>query len=262
MPRSPFPDQSTANAEFKERLVAREPLLGAFFKTPHPILIEILARTPLDFLVVDAEHAPFDRAGIDTCLIAARGLGLPLIIRVPGRGADWIGFALDAGAAGVMVPHVNTADEARAVVAECHFRPGRRGFAGTTRAANYYGRSLPDHLESPGREVSLICQIEEAAAVSQAAEIAAVPGVDALFVGRADLAVSSGHDDFFGPDVIADTATVLGAEGAATGLYCAPTEDLAGFRAAGASLFVIGSEHTLMATAAASLKTRFDAETS
>ena len=55
----------TSNAAFKSRLLARAPLLGAFFKTPHPILVEVLARTGLDFLVIDAEHAPFDRAGID-----------------------------------------------------------------------------------------------------------------------------------------------------------------------------------------------------
>ena len=65
----------TTNADFKSRLTAREPLLGAFFKTPHPILIEILGRTALDFIVADAEHAPFDRAGLDTLLIAARGWG-------------------------------------------------------------------------------------------------------------------------------------------------------------------------------------------
>lgn len=251
----------TSNAEFKTRLLAREALLGAFFKTPHPILIEVLGRTGLDFLVLDAEHAPFDRSTIDMCLIAARGAGLPLIVRVPARGADWIGFALDAGAAGIMVPHVNSAAEAEDLVAACRFRPGHRGFAGTTRAADYAGRSLPGHLASPEAEVSLICQIEEPAGVAAAAEIAAVDGVDALFVGRADLAVTSGRDDFFGPEVLADTLGVLAAPGAATGLYCAPTEDVAPFRAAGGSLFVVGSEHTLMTTAAAELCERFGDQT-
>ncbi len=251
----------TTNAEFKAKLTSRDPLLGAFFKTPHPILVEILGRTGIDFIVADAEHAPFDRAGIDTLLIAARGVGLPVIVRVPTRGPDWIGFVLDAGAAGVMVPHVNSVDEARALVAECRYRPGHRGFAGTTRAADYAGRTLTEQLTSPEAEVSLICQIEEPAGVAAAAEMAAVDGVDALFVGRADLAVASGRDNFFAPEVIEDTNAVLGVSGAATGLYCAPTEELAPFRAAGASLFVVGSEHTLMTTAAAALRARFDTET-
>lgn len=249
----------TTNAEFKARLTAREPLLGAFFKTPHPILIEILGTTGLDFLVVDAEHAPIDRGAVDTLMIASRAVRLPLIFRVPARGADWIGFVLDMGAAGIMVPHVNSVAEAEALVAECRYRPGKRGFAGTTRAAEYAGRTLKEQLASPQNEVSLICQIEEPAGVAAAADMAAVDGVDALFVGRADLAVSSGRDDFFGPEVVADTQAVLGVDGAATGLYCAPTEDMTPFRAAGGSLFVVGSEHTLMTTAAKELRTRFDA---
>ncbi len=248
----------TLNADFKRRLAARAPLLGTFLKTPHPILVEILGRAGFDFLVIDAEHGPFDRASIDTLMIAGRAAGLPLLVRMPARGADWIGFSLDAGAAGIMVPHVRSVAEAEDLVRACRYRPGARGFAGTTRAADYAGRGLRDHLASPAAEVSLVCQIEDPAGVAAAAGIAAVEGVDALFVGRADLAVASWRDDFFDSAVRDDTRAVLGVAGCATGLYCAPAEDLAPFRAAGGSLFVVGSEHTLIATAAAALRERFD----
>lgn len=249
----------SVNADFKTRLVARETLLGAFFKTPQPILIEIMARAGFDFLVVDAEHAPFGREAIDTLMIAGRAAGLPLIVRVPARGADWIGFVLDMGAAGIMVPHVNTVEEAEALVRAVRYGPGGRGFAGTTRAAEYAGRGLAAHLASPADEVSLICQIEEPEGAANAAEIAGVEGVDALFVGRADLAVSSGLNDFFAPEVLEETRKILAVPGAATGLYSAPAEELGPFAEAGASLFVVGSEHTLIAQGGAALRARVDA---
>ncbi len=247
------------NASFKARLAAREPLLGAFVKTPQPILIEIMGRAGFDFLVIDAEHGPFGREAIDTLMIAGRAAGLPLIVRVPARGAEWIGFVLDMGAAGIMVPHVNSVAEAEALVRAMRYGPAGRGFAGTTRAADYAGRGLAAHLASPEAEISLICQIEEPEGAARAAAIAAVDGVDALFVGRADLAVSSGLNDFFAPEVLEETRKVLAVPGAATGLYCAPTEDLAPFAEAGASLFVVGSEHTLIAQGGAALRARFDA---
>ncbi|MGR3484200.1 MAG: HpcH/HpaI aldolase family protein [Paracoccaceae bacterium] len=249
----------------KSRLADRQPLLGAFLKTPAPILVEVLGQAGLDFLVIDAEHGPFGRAQIDTLMIAGRAAGLPLIVRVPARGPDWIGYVLDAGAAGIMVPHVNSAEEARAVVRAVRYGAAtgghsHRGFAGTTRGADYAARSMADLLGAPERETVVMAQIEEPAGVAAAPEIAAVDGIDTLFVGRADLAVSSGRPDFFGPDVRADTEAVLAATGCATGLYCAPGEDRAPFRTAGASVFVVGSEHTLMVGAARALRERFDAE--
>ena len=245
-----------SNADFKARLTAREALLGAFFKTPQPILIEVMARAGFDFLVVDGEHAPFDRGDIDTMVIAGRAAGLPLIVRVPDPG--WIGYVLDAGAAGIMVPHVTSAEQARALVRAVRYGPGGRGFAGTTRAADYAARSMGDHLGHPEAECALICQIEEPEGVEAAEEIAAVEGVDCLFVGRADLAVSGGINDFFAPEVIDQTNRTLGVSGAATGLYCAPTEETAPFRAAGGSMFVVGSDHTLMVQGGRALREAFE----
>ncbi|SDF03497.1 HpcH/HpaI aldolase family protein [Limimaricola pyoseonensis] len=246
------------NAEFRRRLIAREPLLGAFVKTPHPIVVEIMGRSGFDFLVLDAEHAPFDRAAIDTMMIAGRAAGCPLLVRVPSSSPDWLLGVLDAGAAGVMVPHVVSPGQAAELARAMRYGAGGRGFAGTTRAAEYAGRSMREHLAMAGDEVSLICQIEDAEGADRFDEIAAVEGVDALFVGRADLAVSCGRDDFFAPDIAARCAAILGASGAATGLYCAPGETLAPLREAGASLFVVGSDHTLMAGGAGQLRKAFE----
>ncbi|WP_418595281.1 HpcH/HpaI aldolase family protein [Ponticoccus sp. (in: a-proteobacteria)] len=234
------------NAEFKARMAARAPLIGAFLKTPHPIVIEVMARAGFDFVVVDAEHAPFDRGSADAMVMMGRAIGLPVVVRVPMATPEWVLGMADSGAAGLMVPHVETPAQAQALAKSLAYVPGGRGFAGTTRAAEYARRSLSEHLGRARDEIALICQIEDPEGVTNAGAIAAVEGVDALFIGRADLAVSHGLDDFFAPEVAEMTRAILGAEGCATGLYCAPTETLDAHRAAGGSLFVVGSDHTLL----------------
>lgn len=237
------------NAELKRKITAGQPVCGAFVKTPHPIVIEIMGQAGYDFLVLDAEHAPFDRSAIDTMMIAGRAAGVPLIVRVPASGPDWIMAVLDAGAAGIMVPHVNDAGFAAELVRATRYGPwgqGGRGFAGTTRAAEYAARGLAEHFTKTADEITLMCQIEDPPGADAYAEIAAVDGVDALFIGRADLAVGYGKNDFFDAEIAAKSLEILGAEGAATGLYCAPGEDLGPLAKAGATVFVIGSDHTCL----------------
>jgi len=250
---------TTPNARFKSRLLAREHLLGAFIKTPHPITIEIMGTIGFDFLVLDGEHGPFGRGEIDACMIAGRATGCPLVVRVPDDTPSTILNVLDAGAAGVVVPHVGSAEQAERLARAMHYGPHGRGFTGTSRAADYARRSLTEHKALAAQEVVLMCQIEDSAGVEAHREIADTPGVDALFIGRADLAVDAGVDDFFAPEVSDITQTVLGAQGCTTGLFCPPTEDLTRWRDAGGSFFVIGSDHSLMAAGAAALRSRVDA---
>jgi len=247
------------NRRFRARLAARERLLGAFVKTPQPVVVEVMAGAGYDFLVLDAEHAPFDRGALDTMILAGRALNCPIVVRVPVGAPDWLLFVLDAGAAGAMVPHVNSVAEAEALVRAMRYGPGGRGFAGTTRAAGYGARGMIDHLAETPAETVLIAQIEDPEGAETHAAIAAVDGVDALFVGRADLAVGLGANDFFDDRVARATAEILGARDAATGLYCAPGEALGGFAAAGASLFVVGSDHTAIRAAGAALRAKIDA---
>lgn len=250
------------NAEFKTRLINRTPLLGAFLKTPNPIVVEVMARAGFDFLVVDAEHAPFDRGSTDAMIMAGRAEGCPIVVRVPVSTSDWMLNVLDAGAAGVMVPHVETVSQAQDLARAVAYGPGGRGFAGTTRVADYAGRSLVEHLEEARDEIALICQIEDPDGVVNHQEIAAVDGVDALFIGRADLAVSHGLDDFFAPQVAEMSRDILAAKEAATGLYCAPAEALDCHLAAGGSFFVVGSDHSLMLDGGRTLTKAFRSEVS
>lgn len=250
----------TPNAKFKQRVVARERLLGAFHKTPHPIAVEVMALAGFDFLVLDAEHAPFDRTTLDSCLIASRALNIPAIVRIPDP--SWALNTLDAGAAGLMIPHVETPEQAAEVAQLCNYAkgggPGVRGFAGTSRAAAYGLRPFAEHLEQTQHEVTIIAQIEDPKGVENVQAIAATPGIDALFVGRADLAVSHGLSGFFDEEVSAMTDRCLGVETCATGLYCAPGEDTARWTDAGASLFVVGSDHSLMLSGGKALRAAFD----
>lgn len=119
----------------KTRIAAGDALLGTFVKTSHPQIFEVLAQTSLDLLVVDAEHAPFDRSDIDLAVMASRAGGIPVIVRPAEGSPSAILNALDCGADGVLVPHVRSAAEARAVARAAHYGPDGRGYAGTTRAA-------------------------------------------------------------------------------------------------------------------------------
>jgi 2-keto-3-deoxy-L-rhamnonate aldolase RhmA len=247
----------TPNARFRTRLTARDRLVGCFVKTPHPTVVEVLGAVGLDLLILDTEHAPFDRAATDACLLAARAAGIAVLVRVPDGTPASILNTLDCGAAGVVVPHVTSAAQARALVAAVRYVPGGRGIAGTTRAGGYGMRPLAEHRRAAGDEVSLICQIEDREGVEHCAAIAAVDGVDALFAGRADLCLSYGHDDFAAPEIDRICGEVLATAGTATGLYCAPGEDPAPWAARGASLFVTGSDHGFLIQGASALAAGF-----
>ncbi len=247
----------TPNAHFKAQLTARKPLVGCFIKTPHPIVVEVLGASSLDFLVLDAEHAPFDRASIDACMIAARAVNCPVLVRIPSPDPAGLLNVLDCGAAGVLVPHVNTVEQAEVLAQAMHYGPGGRGFAATTRAGGYGSRSLTDHKSRARDEVSLICQIEDQEGAENFEAIASVADVDALFVGRADLAVSYGLEDFNAPEVADLCGDILGAKHAATGLFCAPSEDTHKWRSKGASFVVSGSDHSFLTNGAAALCASF-----
>lgn len=246
----------TPNAKFRKGLVARAPLVGCFIKTPHATVIEVLGATDLDFLVLDGEHSPFDKASINMCLLAARAVGIPLLIRVPDDSPAFILNVLDCGAAGVVVPHVVSVGQAERLAAAMRYVPGGRGIAGTTRAGGYGVKPLSEHCRDAANEVSLICQIEDREGVENAAAIAAVDGVDGLFVGRADLTVSYGLSDFDDAGIAKLCGDVLGTGGAATGLFVAPSEEMAHWRRMGASFFVSGSDHSFLFAGAKTLAAR------
>ena len=241
----------------KSRIAAGEALLGTFLKTPHPHVVEVLASSGLDCICIDAEHAPFDRRDIDVCIMAAQLGGLPVLVRTPNNSAEQILNALDCGADGVLVPHVRSADEARAVAAAAHYAPGGRGYAGSSRAAGYGTKSMPEHKAASAAKTVVIAQIEDAEALAEIDTIASVEGIDALFIGRIDLTVSLGCESPDDPKVIAAVERVVAACVAAerpVGMFVSRTSDVAMWREKGATLFLLGSDHGFLREGAKALR--------
>lgn len=239
----------------RERIRARELLAATWVKTPHPHVVEVLALSPLDFLVLDAEHAPFDRGDLDACILAARAGAKPVLVRPASAAHEQLLNALDLGADGVIVPHVRSAAEAAAIIHACHYRPGGRGFAGSTRAAGYTRLGMARH-RAAAQGVIVIAQIEDAEALGEIDAIAATPGLDALFIGRADLTVSLGAETPDAPEVIAAVEAICAAgqrAGIAAGMFLGRVGDVALWRERGASLFILQSDHDFILQGAGAL---------
>lgn len=230
---------------FARRLRAGEALVGTFVKSRDPATVELLGTAGFDLLILDAEHAPMGRADIGLLLMAARAAGIAALVRVPTE-EPWIATALDAGAAGVMVPQVRDADHARGLVEAVRFAPGGSlGFSPSTAAGEYGRRGITGHLKQQPKETVLVCQIEDPQAVSDAAEIAAVPGVDALLVGPVDLAVSVGDTDPQAATIqtmCRNVITTAAEADCAGGLFLGSPQTAAEWLTVGASLFVIGTD--------------------
>lgn len=242
-----------ADDHFKIRMRSGEILAGTFLKTPAHEMIEVLAGSGLDFVAIDAEHAPFDRERMDICLAIARALRFPVLVRVPTGSAVEILKALDSGATGVIVPHVADVDTARDIARWARFGHGGRGYAGSTRWAGFATRGMADVLEQSARETIVIAQIEEPEAVAAAEEIASVDGIDGLFVGPADLAVCYGVTDQADPQVreaMAATGRAAQANGKCFMTFVANTSTAADLNALGVTMFFIASEHAFMLTGA------------
>ncbi len=245
---------------FRDRVRARELLVGTWIKTPSPMVCEVLAASELDMLCLDAEHSPFDRAEIDQCLFALRSGDMPALVRVPSAAHEHILNALDCGATGVVVPHVTSPEMAEAVAKATHFGPGGRGYAGSTRAAGYGGKPMGEHLATSAASSTVIAQIEDLEALDAIEDIAAVDTVDCLFIGRIDLTVALGADSPKAPEVIDAVERICAAgkaAGRAVGMFVGDLGELPQWKAAGASFFLLSSDHSFLLQGAKALATKF-----
>lgn len=242
-------------ATFRSRLRGGDPLIGTFIKTPSSIVAEVLALSPLDVVCIDTEHAPFGRVDVDQCIAALRAADCPSLVRVADDSPTEIRSALDCGATGILVPHVTSAEQAAAITKAAHFGDGGRGFAGSPRAASYTKKSMQDHMQESAEQTTVIVQIEDLAALENVAEIAAVPEVDAIFVGRIDLAVAmscSPMDDEVVSTVqrICDDAREADA---AVGMFTPDMSEIPDWRKRGTSLFLLGSDQSMILSGAEAL---------
>lgn len=233
---------------FKQTLNGTQ-LLGTFVKTPHPHIIEVLALADLPFIVLDAEHAPFDRTTLDSCILAARANQLPCIVRVQDSQASTILNALDCGATGIQIPHVCTAEQAQKLVKVSHYGEGGRGYAGSSRAAQYATKAMANHLSDSKNNTVVIAQIEDPEGVINAESIAAVEGVDALFIGQVDLAVSYGAASVNEECVREASIKIVKAAhqtNKPVGMFVANAQAAREWSELGVNFFCVGSEHKMI----------------
>jgi staphyloferrin B biosynthesis citrate synthase len=247
-------------SSFRRRFSARHAVVGSFIKTPTTHATEIFGALGYDFVVIDEEHAPFDRAITDVVLLAARGSNLAGIVRVSSDDPAKILSCLDCGAAGVLVPHVATVDKARAIAAAARYRGGRRGYSGSPRAGAYGATPMWTLVDEQDASVCTIAMIEDPEALDQIDAIAAVDGIHGLFIGRGDLTVALGAKSSADGSVKDAVARVIAAANKVAKPVCvmvaspAEAKDFAGL---GASAFIISSDQGLMRRAASQTLTDF-----
>lgn len=179
----------------KSLLAEGRPALGCSVMIPSPQVVEMLGHAGFDWVLIDMEHGSIGLESAELMVMAAEAAGLTPIVRPRSNAAAEISAAMDRGAMGVQVPHVNSAADASAAVAAVKFGPGAmRGLAAGTRPDSYgLGPAMPAFTGAANAE-SLVCvQLEHAAAIANADEILAVEGVDVFFIGPSDLSQSMGH---------------------------------------------------------------------
>ena len=246
--------RDTVNARFRARVKRCEPLLGTVLSFPSPEIAEVMAAAGFDWLFIDLEHGQLDFATAQRMVQAAGDC--PCIARVPTGHAAEIGKALDTGAAGVIVPHVNGAREAAAAARAGKYPPDGDRSIGAARAQGY-GRRLAEEVASANAETLVVPQVEHVDAVRAIDGIAGAPGTGAIFIGPFDLSASLNKPGAISdPEVTASIATVVDAcrrSGMPCGIFVV---DAAGARdafAAGHSLVCLSTDSIILGRAAAVL---------
>lgn len=227
----------------------REPLLGHWLSIGHPAVAEVLAMAEGDFVLIDTEHTPTGWETLQSlvhAIEAADGTSVPLV-RLPDNDPVAVKRVLDTGVSAIMAPMVDTPEAAEALVSAATYPPaGTRGVGGA-RAAGY-GIDFREYVGHADERIAIVAQIERAAAVENARAIAAVEGIDALFVGPSDLSASL---DTFGDlesatfqRAVDDVLAAAEAEDVATGLFVPRVDDVNTWVDAGFD-YVVGGKDTM-----------------
>ncbi|MFC8411444.1 HpcH/HpaI aldolase/citrate lyase family protein [Arthrobacter sp. NPDC057259] len=257
----PFRLEETFRDALHRRAEGVRPLAGMWVCSGSPLIAELCAGSGLDWLLVDAEHSPNGLESILAQLQAVHGYPVRTMVRPPVNDTVLIKQYLDLGVQNLLIPMVNSAAEAEAAVAATRYPPqGVRGVGSALARAARWNR-VPDYLARAGETISVTVQIESTAAVDAVADILAVDGVDAIFLGPSDLAASMGllgqqeH-----PDVVAAVERCLAAaretgKPAGVNAFTPATADR--YRAAGAAFILVGADVALLARGSEALAARF-----
>jgi 2-keto-3-deoxy-L-rhamnonate aldolase RhmA len=238
-----------ANA-VKHLLSRGQPVVGHWISLPCPAVTELIATFEPDWLMIDTEHGPAGGEMTEDLIRAMRGTATTPFVRVAANHPALIKHALDRGAMGVLVPMVSSSAEAQAAVTAARYPPdGIRGAAGTR--ANRYGSELPAYFAGWNREVLVAVQIETAEGLEHVETIAAVPGLDVLFIGPNDLSAALGcFQQFDRPEFTQAVTRILAAaqrHGLAAGYHTGTVEEALARIADGFRFVGLSSDARLLA---------------
>lgn len=239
--------------EFKQALAAGDTLFGCWLSLADAGAAEIIGTTGFDWVLIDGEHAPNDIRSIRAQLSALQGSNSHVLVRVP-IGETWlIKQVLDVGVQTVMVPMVESGDQARDLVRACTYPPdGTRGVGAAAARATQFGTTR-DYVATADKQICLLVQVESRAGIAALDDILAVPGVDGVFIGPSDLSTDMGYKgDMQVPEVqdtIRDALGRISAAGKAAGIMSLG-ERTPDYLAAGARFLAVAVDVALLVRSA------------
>ena len=241
-----------------------QPVVGMFHSSGDPTVAEVLAGTGFDYLLIDGEHSPLSLETIQSVLRAVAGYPTLGVVRVPVNDEVVIKQYLDLGAQSLVVPMVDSAEQARAAARAVAYPPeGVRGIGSALARSGRWNR-IPGYLNRARETITLVVQAESAAAVEDIDQIAAVDGVDGVFIGPSDLAATMGLlGQQTHPEVVAAAKHVIErvkAAGKFVGVNAFAQDQAHDYLAAGADFVNVGADVSLLASGSRALLDAFQGE--
>lgn len=247
--------------KFKQLLQDKKPAVGIWNGLHHPSVAEILAGSGFDWICIDGEHVPYDILTIQTSVMALQSHQIGTIVRIPELNTTYIKQLLDIGVLNILVPMIDSVEQAQLLVQSMHYPPkGIRG-VGTALARAAQWNRVDGYFETASNELCPIAQIESATAVEALDEILKVDGLDVLFIGPADLAATMGHLGNASHKEVVDTVKVcirkINAAGKVAGFLTGSKELAKEYRDEGALMVGVGLDTLLLGKASADLAKEF-----
>ena len=237
---------------FRDRIRSGENLFGTLITMPSTEVVEVLIDAGFDWLFLDLEHSAMTAREAQLLLQVSSGKA-PCLVRTESQDELAIRKALDAGAQGIIVPRVNSAEEAQRIVSAAKYPPEGSRSVGLGRAHGY-GLKFQEYVETANESSALVIQIEHIEGVRNVDRILEVPGIDAVFVGPYDLSGSMGKlgqvGDVEVQEAIDRVFVAAGKQKIATGVFCASASGVKDFIERGASLIAVGTDALILGGAA------------
>ena len=241
--------------QLKTKLAEGRPVYGTFVVMGEPAISEMLGYAGFDYTIIDTEHAPADILLMQSQVRASEIAGITPLVRVTKNDPGMILRVLDSGAAGIVVPQVNTAAEAQAAVRAARYAPqGERGVAGVVRAARYGFVPMPEYLRQANEQTLVLTQVEHIEAVRNLDDILRIEGLDGIFIGPTDLSQSMGITGQFEHPELRRVINEVICKGLAAGkivaIFCLHAEDAKFWRETGVPMLCIATDGMIFSAAA------------